>query len=387
MSSLHVGQGGGTAQERPTLLDRTQFARLLAALRGRGYRLLGPVVRDGAIAYDEIASDADLPAGWTDEQSPGCYRLRCRDDARLFGYAVGPHSWKKFLHPARERLWQMRRTAAGIEPIAEPRPPARDAFIGVRACELAAIQIQDRVLLSGDLADRNYRARREGAFILAVNCAVAAATCFCTSMGTGPRARYGFDLCLTELVDESAHAFVAEAGSARGAALLAELSVCEASEAEIAEAESQSKRTAAAIGRRMDTVGLKELLQSNPEHPRWDEVAGRCLACANCTMVCPTCFCSTMEEATDLAGETASRWRRWDSCFALDFSYVHGGPIRRSVKARYRQWLTHKLANWIDQFGTSGCVGCGRCIAWCPVGIDLTEEVAAMRASAVEEPS
>jgi formate hydrogenlyase subunit 6/NADH:ubiquinone oxidoreductase subunit I len=147
---------------------------------------------------------------------------------------------------------------------------------------------------------------------------------------------------------------------------------------------------AAQMGRVMDTSDIKELLYRNYEHPRWDNVAGRCLTCANCTNVCPTCFCTTVEDVTDLTGQQAERRRRWDSCFTMDFSYIHGGSIRASTKSRYRQWMTHKLATWIDQFGTSGCVGCGRCITWCPVGIDITEEVAAIRAgeeSAVSQKS
>ncbi len=100
--------------------------------------------------------------------------------------------------------------------------------------------------------------------------------------------------------------------------------------------------------------------------------------------MCPTCFCTDTEDVTDLTGDHAERWRRWDSCFSLDFSFVHGGTIRSSTRSRYRQWLTHKLGTWWAQFGESGCVGCGRCIAWCPVGIDLTEEVAALETAAPE---
>jgi ferredoxin len=126
----------------------------------------------------------------------------------------------------------------------------------------------------------------------------------------------------------------------------------------------------------------ERVLKANLEHPRWTEVAKRCLACTNCTLVCPTCFCSTVEDVTDLGGDQIGRERRWDSCFTLEFSYIHGGSVRRDGASRYRQWLTHKLAHWHDQFGSSGCVGCGRCISWCPVGIDITEEVAAIAAGA-----
>jgi Fe-S-cluster-containing hydrogenase component 2 len=133
------------------------------------------------------------------------------------------------------------------------------------------------------------------------------------------------------------------------------------------------------VTKHLDTVDIKDLLYRNLEHPRWDEVAARCLSCANCTMVCPTCFCTTVEDTSDLAGRETTHQRRWDSCFTTDFSYISGGSIRQSGKARYRQWMTHKLASWIDQFGTSGCVGCGRCITWCPVSIDITEEASVIR--------
>jgi ferredoxin len=133
-------------------------------------------------------------------------------------------------------------------------------------------------------------------------------------------------------------------------------------------------------GRHLETAGIRELLLDNLEHPRWQTVAERCLSCANCTMVCPTCFCSSVEEVSDLTGDHVVRERSWASCFTAEHSYMNTGAVRKSTASQYRQWLTHKLATWHDQFETSGCVGCGRCITWCPVGIDLTEEVAAIRA-------
>jgi ferredoxin len=299
----------------------------------------------------------------------------------LFGYAVGPHSWKRFLHPPVERLWQARRDGTSFSVIENPPAPERLAFIGVRACELHAIAIQDRVFLAGQYRDQAYQVRRDHAFIVAVNCSQAGGTCFCVSMDTGPKVEAGFDLALTELIDQGRHSFVIEVGSVSGADLVDDLPHRAATEAEIVAAEEVVARTSAQMGRSLDTNGLKELLQSNPNHPRWDEVAERCLACGNCTMVCPTCFCTTVDDTTDLSGVTAERVRRWDSCFSLDFSYLHGGNVRNSTRGRYRQWMTHKLAHWFDQFGTSGCVGCGRCITWCPVGIDITEEAAAIRAT------
>ena len=351
---------------------------LIQALLARGYQTLGPTLRDGAIVYDQVTSIADLPKGWTDRQDAGTYRLERRADNALFGYAVGPQSWKRFLFPPIEQLWQANRTAAGFTIAAPPLPTPKFAFLGVRACEIAAIAIQDRVLIQGEYANPQYAARRHDNFIIALNCGTAGGTCFCVSMQTGPNATAGFDLALTEIIDAERHEFLVEIGSETGAALFAEIPNRPALDTDIATADQIIARTASQMGRSLDTNGLKERLQSHLNDPHWDVVADHCLSCGNCTMVCPTCFCTSVEDHSDLAGQTADRTRRWDSCFTLDFSYLHGGSVRAHTKSRYRQWLTHKLANWVDQFGTSGCVGCGRCVTWCPVGIDITQEAASI---------
>jgi ferredoxin len=309
------------------------------------------------------------------------FRLRRTDDARIFGYAVGPHSWKQFLHPPVLRLWQAERRNGEFTILPEEREIPRYAFIGVRACELHAIQIQDKVFLEGAYVDADYRARRENAFILAVNCGRAGNTCFCASMGTGPRVPAGFDLALTEVLTDDAHYFVTEIGSPQGADVLAAVPTRDVTAAEIEMAERTVAEAATQMGRELETDGLRDLLYRNLEHPHWDEVANRCLTCGNCTMVCPTCFCSTVEDVTDLSGGRAERWRKDDSCFSVAFSHIYGGSLRSSAKARYRQWMTHKLGTWVDQFGVLGCVGCGRCITWCPVGIDITAEAKALRAA------
>jgi sulfhydrogenase subunit beta (sulfur reductase) len=363
------------------VISRDALQLLIDTLARQGYQVVGPTVRDGAIVYDEISSLRDLPAGWSDRQEAGRYHLERRDDDALFGFAVGPQSWKRFLHPPVETLWSARKDADEMVVTTTDKTSRKLAFLGVRACEIHAIAIQDRVFVQGPYRDTTYENRRNGAFIVAVNCGEAGGTCFCVSMQTGPKADSGYDLALTELLANGRHEFLVEVGSPAGANLLERLPHAQASNAQVAAAEAVVAQTASRMGRALETDGIKELLQGNLEHARWQEVADRCLTCGNCTMVCPTCFCTTVEDHTDLSGTAAERVRKWDSCFTMDFSFIHGGSVRQTARSRYRQWMTHKLASWIDQFGTSGCVGCGRCITWCPVGIDITAEVAAIRAA------
>jgi len=363
-------------------LDTSALTSLISLLKDRGYHVVGPTVRDGAVTCDIVERIEDLPAGWGDEQSSGRYRLKKRGDAALFGHNLGPQGWKRYLHPPELKMFEGSRDGEAFRILGNPSPQAAKwAFLGVRPCELAAIERLDRIFGGDRYVDPGYQARRRGAIVIAVNCTQAAGTCFCTSMGTGPRAQAGFDLALTELASRGV--LIAEVGSDAGADLLGQLVRREPTPDEIAAADAVAEETGRQIGRQLDTAGLKEALTESFEHPRWDDVAARCLSCANCTLVCPTCFCTTVEDSTDVAGRDAERLRKWDSCFTDSFSYIHGGSVRLSVKSRYRQWLTHKLAYWVDQFGAFGCVGCGRCITWCPGKIDITEEVAAIRGTAV----
>ena len=362
------------------VIDRKSVDRLFEVLKAEGFEVIGPTARDGAIVYDYLGSGSELPIGWTDIQAAGTYHIKKQDEATLFGYVVGPHSWKKFLYPPVQRVWRAKRNEKDFEIIEEreeKRP--RYAFVGVRSCELRAISLLDMVFSRGPFINPIYQSRRKDVFIVAVNCTKPKGTCFCVSMNSGPKVLDSFDLALTEVLQGNAHYFVVQTGSEKGKELMHDVPHRAADKTEVETSEALVKQAAKNMRRKLDTTNIKELLYQNLEHPRWDDVAARCLSCANCTMVCPTCFCSTLEDVTDLTGDHAERWRKWDSCFTMDFSYIHGGYIRSTVKARYRQWMTHKLAHWIDQFGTSGCVGCGRCITWCPVGIDITEEMKAVR--------
>jgi len=365
----------------PVVMDRAGFDRLVSVLAERGYEVIGPTLQASTIVYDTIDSSGDLPVGWTDHHEAGTYRLEHRDDGKLFGYVVGPHSWKSYLNPPETVIWSGELTEDGIVSLPPP-PTPRYAFVGARPCELAALAILDKVYTPEGFEPTNqtYADRRREAFIVAVNCTEPGGTCFCTSMGTGPSATSGYDLVITEVTTDGEAKLLVEAGSDEGSEVLAAAGdLAAASDADTALASDLMAAATTSMGRTLDTGGIKELLYANATHPRWRSVAERCLACTNCTLVCPTCFCNTIEDSMELAAPVATRTRKWDSCFTLDFSYLHGFAVRESTTARYRQWMTHKLASWIDQFGTSGCVGCGRCITWCPVGIDITQEAAAIR--------
>ena len=359
------------------ILSKPLLQRVLDNLSEGGFQLIGPTVRAGAVILDSIRNISELPIGWALEQKAGSSHLVRTHATDYFGCTVGPHSWKRYLFPPHIDLLTAQRNGEGwtFEPPQDDSPPF--AFIGVRSCDLHAISIQDDVFVNGAVSDPHYAYRRVRAFILAVNCNAAAPICFCTSMKTGPRVPAGFDLALTELPES----FVIEIGSEAGSNALAGVDWQPASAFDQGRVTQITQRTERQIQRQVTTSDMQQLLYDRIDHPYWDSIAARCLSCGNCTMVCPTCFCSTIEDATDLSDTVAERTRKWDSCFTMDFSHLHGGSVRDETRTRYRQWLTHKFANWVDQFGTSGCVGCGRCITWCPVGIDVTVEAAAIGAS------
>jgi ferredoxin len=372
------------------VLSVDDLQAVITTLSELGYEVKGPVVRTDAIMPGSLSAIEDLPRGVHDEQGPGSYRLVRGDDDRLFDWAVGPSGWKPEFFPPREEVWRAR-VGDGTVQMVEIRDAGRPlAVVGARPCEVAALHVLDRVLIDGAHRDSRYADRREKAFLAVAECARPAATCFCQSTSTGPNIEAGFDLALTELDDDEGHRFLARIGSSRGLAVLDGVALTRATASDVAAREDLLETARRAMVRHLDADGLAGLLARNLEHPRWSEVAERCLSCGNCTAVCPTCFCSDVRDVTDLDCNVL-RQRTWSSCFSVDHSYLHGGPVRPTTQSRYRQWMTHKLSSWWDQFDTTGCVGCGRCIAWCPVGIDITDEASAIAradgATAVERPT
>jgi len=354
----------------PRYLPRNNLQSLIDILKGSGYRCIGPIIADDTILFDEISDVQQLPAGKSDIQAPGSWRLSTHNSDRQFAWANGPQALKPFMFKPEQPLWQVERDDQGhyqFNPV-EPQDE-RLAFIGLRACDLAALNLQDKHFMQGLNADPYYSAQRKNIFMIAVNCSHPAETCFCVSTGDGPQAKDGYDLVLTEL-DEG---FIIDHGSDQGHIILQRLKT-DTCNTEHTQAAVEQHQQACETQQRSLPSNLSQTLFNNLEHPQWQDVAQRCLSCGNCTSVCPTCFCHSEYEQADISGNSSQHMRHWDSCFSAGHSYIHGLDIRPDTRFRYRQWLTHKLGSWHEQYGRSGCVGCGRCISWCPAAIDITIE-------------
>jgi len=359
-------------------LKRESFQDLINSLKSDGYKTVGPKVKDSSIVYGEVHTITDFPLGVQDEQSPGRYKLIKTDNGRWFSWANGPQNLKPILFAPREHLWKATRKEKNKIEFTQVTPESEHiAVIGVRACDLAALELQDKHFLQMEYQDPYYKAHRENIFVIAVSCTHSAKTCFCVSTGDGPEVKTGFDLSLVELDN----GFIITSGSERGKKILDRLDLHTAAEQQllnVLNARQQIENAAKKQKRTLPGRNLRNSLFEQLDHPQWQKIAERCLACGNCTSVCPTCFCHSEHEETTLDSKEISHYRQWSSCFTQEHSYMHGVVIRAETKMQYRQWLTHKLGSWHDQYGRSGCVGCGRCITWCPAGIDITEEAHAI---------
>lgn len=356
------------------LLNLEDLSNLFSQLHNSSYAQFGPIYRDGAIMLDQLSSINDLPVGWEEKIAPGKYDLK-KKGKKLFSHTIGPQSFKKFLHPPKRKLWDAELTGEGFE-IKEEEKPTKMAFWGIRNCDLHAILILDRIFLKGRYVNKWYKKAREELFVVAVACSAPSSNCFCTTMGYRNQPETGFDFSLIELNDQQ---YLATAGSLKAHEFALNLGFQLANEEVINTGLKLISRAEKKLTKRFEKEEVAKTLKSKLEDKGWENIASKCLACANCTMVCPTCFCTTISDITDITGEHTERWQSWDSCFNTEYSYIHGGNIRNSTRSKYRQWMTHKFSNWQDQFATHGCVGCGRCITWCPVGIDITEELNAMK--------
>jgi len=345
--------------------------QLIHAIIDHGYSCIGPQMRDGTIIYDSLTSVEELPLGINIEQSPGHYSVSHTGSTHYFDWANGPQAIKPLLFAPREKLWQSTKSVSGeISFSVTPPSEAPVAIFAARACDIAAMKLQDQHFLQQRFIDPYYQSRRDNLLLIAVNCSHPSSTCFCHSTGDGPFAEDGFDIALTELDD----GFLITAETTIGEKILQSLPLQNSTQEQLDQS-AAILHTAQQQQRALPEADIPQQLFRQLNNTAWQEIAETCLSCGNCTAVCPTCFCHSEHDQAELDGTHSSHYREWDSCFTQGHSYIHGITIRADTSQRYRQWLTHKFGSWVEQYGRSGCVGCGRCISWCPVGIDVVESV------------
>ncbi len=344
------------------------------------YRVVGPKIENSVVILSEIEF-SDIPSGYRDQQGKGTYRISKSDNSNVFSFSNGPDSFKRFLQPPSAEIFSLQKGRKGFQVRHSTYSERPIAFLGIRACDISAMKLYDRIFLEGDVKDRNYQRLRNGSLIIALNCIYPGDNCFCSSMGTGPEVKDGFDISVTELIDF----FLIESKTLKGEKALEGLPLEGVENNDIQEKNSRIQNCRMTMKKSIRAQELPSVIYRNLEHPRWAEIAKKDLECGNCTQVCPTCFCNSNYDYIEISSISkkhlefsGARMRIWDSCFSKNFARVHGGNFRPSRRARYRQWMSHKLAYTFEQFGLTGCVGCGRCITWCPAGIDITEELEAL---------
>ena len=363
------------------VLDLAGLDALVSRLVSLGYKVVGPTVRDGAIVLAELSTADQFPRGVRDVQAPGRYRLEQRDDDARFGHVAGPRSFKQELYPPVLTLLHARRngnggfhsSATSPRTRARSRSSARAPATSPRSASRTACWPRARTPTTTTRGGAGARSRRRELrrvrqlLLLHLDGRRAAGR-------ARPRPR-------PDRGDRRRRASLPRRGrlrsrrrGARGAAVAARQRGRRDAAPQAAHANAVATQSAS-----LDADGRARAAAREPRPPALRRGRRPLPRVRQLHLVCPTCFCVGVEDHTDLTGADATRLRVWDSCFTPSHSDLHGGGVRRTTRARYRQWITHKLATWHDQFGTSGCVGCGRCITWCPVGIDITEEVAAIR--------
>ncbi|MCS7277381.1 MAG: 4Fe-4S dicluster domain-containing protein [Aquificaceae bacterium] len=359
----------GKGEGRHYVLNLEGFSELFERLKEE-YRIIAPKIKDGVILYSDVESLKDLPFGIRNVEFPGFCSLERVEG--FFTYTHPVNSIKSFIHPPQLKLMKVIKSEEGLK-FQVSYPEDKFCFFDVRACDLSALSVLDKVFLSSNPhPDPYYWNLRREAFIVAVNCTYATHTCFCTTMGNGPEVKESYHLLITELDGE----FLIEVGLEKGRELMESLKNKRyVEEGDFEKKKERIERAISFMEKAFEREGLPQKLYERMDCRHWEYLDKKCLACTSCTQVCPTCFCFDIVENNHPEFEESERVRVWDSCFSPEFATVHRYNLRQSIHSRYRQWLMHKFAYWVDQFGVFGCVGCGRCITWCPVGIDIRQEV------------
>lgn len=322
--------------------------------------VVAPIEEDGVVLFRPITS---------------------ADDAIV--EASGKTRWspKEFLFPRTEALYRYAFSGGAVRIEDPPAPERHQVLFAVRSCDASGLARLDEIFLSGT-KDLLYAARRENTTVVTTACAAADPECFCTAVGYSPVGEEGSDLQLVpfdegwllrvltdtggELVGTPNEDWVAAGGK---------------DEKRIRELE---KAVSKQIERSPVNQAWSQVLEDGFEHGAWDSLAQHCLGCSVCAYVCPSCSCFDMNhEGNAWCGEQC---RSWDACtFPLFTHHASGHNPRKSKQERYRQRVLHKFAFKQESDEPFRCVGCGRCVALCPAGLDIVNTMVAVVEAIQEE--
>jgi len=356
-------------------LSYKNLQRLFDTLLDQGFDLNGPAVKNNSIQYVPINLTEQLPWGVQDKQDLSIHELKVVDDSKCFQWSNGASSAKSHLFKQDVTLWKVLKDedTQKLEFVQEKIKAKPVALFGLKSCDLEAIKIQDKTLLHGKFVDDIYQNYRKNLFAIGVNCVYASSNCFCKSLNTGPEIKTDVaELILTEIKD----GFLVEYISERAKGILAVDEWVDVSPGMVSEAKTLKNQA----NDQHKSIPLAEIRSANmhrgsKDADLWNSFMGDCTSCGTCTQVCPTCFCHKTEELPSFDEDESEHIRMWDSCFNESHGYTNGINHRPDLLSRYQMWMMHKFSEWQRQFGVSGCVGCGRCMSWCPVGIDVTDGV------------
>ena len=352
------------------MIGKTELINFLAGL-GSKYDVFAPVKKDGAICFEPLSSTEDV----------------------VFDYPNSLRTPKEFFFPQAEVLFTFQGTERqtegretrdeGRETRDEGRKP--QVLFGIRPCDSKALLLLDNVFDQEDYQDPYYIEKRKNMVLVGLACRNPQSTCFCTSVGGGPFDKEGLDILVTELDDNRCYV---EILTGKGEQLIAvpkgtpsgkDSSFKTANKSDVQQVESVKKETEANLKFQISNFkfqivleGLKEKLDGMFDSPLWDRIHEKCLGCAVCTYLCPTCHCfALLDEKVSSQGQ---RIRNWDSCMFPIFTLeASGHNSRASNRERMRQRIMHKFNYFVENFGQTACVGCGRCLINCPVNMDIRE--------------
>ncbi len=235
-------------------------------------------------------------------------------------------------------------------------------IFGIRPCDVHALQLLDTVFNAEGAQDPYWLAKREKTTIITLGCEQPCSTCFCTSVGGSPFDRRGSDLLLTDMGDH----YALEAITDRGKALVQSMPSASADQTD--DVNKVQSKAEASLPKTFDSTGIRDKLYQLFSSNYWEKMQQSCLGCGVCTYLCPTCFCFDIVDEK----QRSQRVRNWDTCMFRVYTQEASGHNPRPTKLeRTRQRIMHKYAYWLDNINEIGCTGCGRCVRYCPVNLDI----------------